>query len=119
MKKVIKMNLAAVLALFMTFAFMSFTLLEKSATEQTFWHAITINDSNEDLDIVGEQIGSPEDENTECATSSLDSYRCAVELTYDPNIIDPQSDLEGLTVKDAEDLTGNDAGQRARREPDL
>jgi len=114
MKKVVKINLMLVLVSMFTFGLMSFNLI-RSAAEKSQWHEITFNDPDDmNDDVIGEAIDAPGDESEECSTAP-EKYRCAIQLTYDPALYNP----EGASVSQAESspLVTN-VGPRAFREED-
>lgn len=112
MKKVVKINFMLVLAAMFTFGFMSFKMIS-SADEEQQWHTITFNDPDDESDdVIGAAIDEPGDESEECSTVT-DEYRCAIQLTYDPMLYNPQ----GKTVSQAESSPlVTDVGPRAFRE---
>lgn len=99
MKKVVKVNFMLVLAAMFTFGFMSFKLVHRHAPSNQ-WHTIAFNDpDDEDDDVIGGTINQPDEEIEDCSTLSSDEYRCAIRLTYDPMLFNP----EGSTVSEAAD----------------
>ncbi|MEC3881612.1 hypothetical protein [Parapedobacter sp. 10938] len=100
MKKVIKINLVAVLAAVFSFGLMSFNLLSHRDPGLQ-WHEIQSNGANQGQDLVGQPIDTPGDEDENCELS-MDEYRCAVQLFYDPEEYNPENKTVNTILTEGE-----------------